>query len=83
MTQRYPGFPTPTGDPKQHKEMLRALREAAEIAMRVRGDPMKSFVRLEELVTLGLADANGNLITSTSSGATSDEDQLFAFFQGE
>lgn len=84
MSQRPIGLPSPTVEPKQHAEMLRSVKEILEIAQRQRGDPLKSFVRLEELVSLGLADANGNLLassSSTSSGTT--DDSLMSFFLGE
>lgn len=47
-------------DPKHHSDILRALREAVEQAQRIRGDKRKSFVRVEELIALGLADEYGN-----------------------
>ena len=56
------GLPTPTTHKVQQKEILRTTKEILEIAQRQRGDHMKSFVRLEELTTLGLADPNGNLL---------------------
>lgn len=59
---KFPGFRAVlTDDPKHHTGLLRALREAIEIAHRERGDKLKSFVRLEELVAVGLADEFGNL----------------------
>lgn len=57
---KYPSLPHPGQDLRQHTELLRAVKEALEIAQRVRGDPMKSFVRLEELSEMGLADFAGN-----------------------
>lgn len=83
-TIRPTGLPTPTLEPAQHKEMLRTVKEVLEVAQRQRGDPLKSFVRLEELVELGLADSNGNLMTSTSIGGSESSDAaMLAFFQGE
>jgi hypothetical protein len=66
MSQRPVGLPAPTADPKQHRELLRAIKEVVEIAQRQRGDPMKSFVRLEELRDLGLVDEHGGLLPSNS-----------------
>lgn len=60
MAAKYPSLPQPGSDLKQHTELLRAIKEFIEIAQRQRGDPMKSFVRLEELSELGLADFAGN-----------------------
>lgn len=62
MSKVFPGLRAVlSDDPKHHTELLRALREAVEMAQRERGDKLKSFVRLEELVALGLADQYGNL----------------------
>ena len=60
MANKYPSLPQPGQDLRQHTELLKAIKEALEIAQRLRGDPMKSFVRLEELTDLGLADFAGN-----------------------
>lgn len=64
------GIPTPTSNLKQQKELLRTTKETLEIAQRQRGDPMKSFVRLEELRDLGLADQSGTLRASNATIAT-------------
>lgn len=64
-TQRPIGLPTPGKDLRQHTELLRSVKEALEIAQRQRGDSAKSFVRLEELTEVGLADEFGNLIPLT------------------
>lgn len=60
--QRPVGLPTPVKDIEQHTEVLRSVKEALEIAQRQRGEPMKSFVRLEELRDLGLTDDDGTLL---------------------
>lgn len=62
MTIRRLSLPTPTDDRSQQREFLRTTKEILEIAQRQRGDPMMSFVRLGELVTLGLADSKGLLL---------------------
>lgn len=78
MSMKYPGIRTPTDDPKQHTQLLRTLKEATEIAQRRRGDPLKSFVRLEELIELGLADEYGNLFPPATTGVGSGEANIGA-----
>ena len=67
MPQYRLGLPTPTGHPKQQKELFRTTKETLEVAQRQRGDPKKSFVRLEELTALGLADPAGSLLPGSIS----------------
>ena len=62
---------SPTQDPATHLAVLRQLKEVAEIGQRVRGDPGDSFVRVSELVGLGLARlVNSTLQPYPSSGST-------------
>ena len=68
MATKYPSLPQPGVDLRQHTELLRAVKEALEVAQRLRGDPMKSFVRLEELADLGLADFAGNTRPPSQTG---------------
>jgi hypothetical protein len=68
MAFKYPVLAQPGVDLKQHTELLKAIKEALEIAQRLRGDPGKSFVRLEELAALGLADAFLNPIPPSGTG---------------
>ena len=42
------------GNPEQHTIVLRQLKEALELGQRLRGDPADSFVRVSELVHLGI-----------------------------
>jgi hypothetical protein len=65
---KYPGLAAAGIDLRQHTEILRAVREAIEIGQRRRGDAKKSFVRLEELIQLGLADEYGNLFPPSTTG---------------
>jgi len=64
----YPSLPQPGVDLRQHTELLKAVKEALEIAWRLRGDPGKSFVRLEELQGLGLTDAFQNPLPPSQTG---------------
>lgn len=68
MTFKYPSLAQPGVDLKQHTELLKAIKEALEIAQRLRGDPGKSFVRLEELSALGLTDVYYNPIPPSGTG---------------
>lgn len=68
MAFKYPVLAQPGVDLKQHTELLKAVKEALEIAQRLRGDPGKSFVRLEELSALGLTDAFLNPIPPSGTG---------------
>lgn len=53
---------TPGQDPASHLPVLKQLKEVAEIGQRLRGDPLDSFVRVSELVKLGIARlVNGTL----------------------
>jgi hypothetical protein len=73
VTFKYPSLAQPGVDLKQHTELLKAIKEALEIAQRLRGDPGKSFVRLEELSALGLTDAFLNPIPPSITGIGTGE----------
>lgn len=45
---------SPTEDLSNHTICLRQLKETTEIAQRLRGDPMDSFVSVGELVNAGI-----------------------------
>lgn len=45
---------SPQKDPSGHADILRQLKEVAEVGQRLRGDPLDSFVRVSELVNLDL-----------------------------
>jgi hypothetical protein len=86
-TRRTIGLPTPTSSPKQQTEFLRTTKEILEVAQRQRGDPMKSFVRLEELQQLGLVNQLGGLGPSVSETAAENETahsrlRHLAYFRG-
>jgi hypothetical protein len=53
---------SPRTDPRTHFPVLVQLKEVVEIGQRLRGDPNDSFVRVSELVSLGIARlVNGTL----------------------
>lgn len=51
---RNPSIPATSDDPKTLVKAVQALKESMEIAQRLRGDPLDSFVRLRELQDLGI-----------------------------
>ncbi len=62
---------SPTGDPENHKIILRQMKENLELSQRLRGDPLDSFVRVRELVQTGLIKFNNGQVqidTTPSSG---------------
>jgi hypothetical protein len=57
----------PTDDPKTHTTALKQLKETTELALRLRGNPLDSFVRVRELVNAGLIRfENGHLYPPNS-----------------
>jgi hypothetical protein len=59
----YPSLPAVTGDPRSHTRVLEAIREAVEIhERRVPNAYLDSFVRLRELIELGIVQVRGNQI---------------------
>lgn len=60
---------TPTDDPQNHTIILRQLKETTEVAQRLRGDPLQSFVRLGELVSAGVVRIAGQTVQSPSTNA--------------
>lgn len=60
-----PSILKPTDDLKAHTQILGQIKECVEIGQRLRGDPLDSYVRARDLVSLRLAQMlNGNLIPS-------------------
>ncbi len=60
---------SPTKD--NHEVVLRQLKEVAEIGQRQRGDPQDSFVRVSELVRLGIVRMVNNTLQAPSTLGTS------------
>lgn len=59
---------TPAADGSNHTTVLRQAKEAVEVAQRLRGDIGDSYVRVSELVALGLATIVGGAV-QLSNGA--------------
>jgi len=60
----YPSIPTITGDLDSHTHALNAITESVNIHERRTGNYLDSFVRLQELVDLGLIQLNGETFES-------------------
>lgn len=63
----YPSLPDVGGTPESHTHVLRAMREAIEIHERRTGNYLDSFVRVRELIDLGLAQVQGTQILPVES----------------
>ena len=65
----YPSIPAVTDDTTTHTNALQQVRESIETHERRNANYLKSFVRFEELVALGIIDDSGtNLLTISSGG---------------
>ena len=60
--RRYPSLPEPGDDIKSHSEFLRAVKAAVQTHERRDRDILHSFVRLGELVDLGMIKVQGGQI---------------------
>jgi hypothetical protein len=58
--RRFPSVPVVVDDPKNHTQVLMAVKEALDIGQRRTGDLLNSFVRVEDLIDLGLITIEGN-----------------------
>jgi hypothetical protein len=58
--RNYPSIPAITGDVDNHTRVLQAIKEALEIGQRRTNDLLNSFVRVKELIDLGLITLEGN-----------------------
>jgi len=58
----YPSIPTVGETVESHSRALEAIREAVQIHERRTKDVMESFVRVSELVDLGLISVDGNVV---------------------
>lgn len=58
--RRYPSVPVVTDDPKNHTQVLMAMKEALDTGQRRTGDLLNSFIRVQDLIDLGLITIEGN-----------------------
>lgn len=58
--RNYPSIPAITGDVDNHTRVLQAIKEALEIGQRRTNDLLNSFVRVKELIDLGLITLGGD-----------------------
>jgi hypothetical protein len=58
--RRFPSVPVVTDDPKNHTQVLMSVKEALDIGQRRTGDLLNSFIRVEDLIDLGLITIEGN-----------------------
>lgn len=65
----YPSIPSISGDIDSHTTALMLMKEALEIHERRTPDFLNSFVRVQELVDLGLITVDGNQLNNTTGGA--------------
>lgn len=83
----YPGIPDVTGDPESHSRALEAIKECIEIHERRTANHLDSFVRVRELVELGLIDLDGTVVTDddadNDASNTHHHDSLYARLDAE
>lgn len=71
--RKYPTIPTVTADPRSHTIALQALIEGVNIGQRRAGNVLDSFVRLGELVDIGLIEVSGDTLRLSNWGAGIEE----------
>lgn len=62
--RKYPNLPSITNDPASHRDALRAVTEALNIGQRRTADILSSFIRVSDLVDLGLIELSGGSFAS-------------------
>lgn len=62
--RKYPNLPSITNDPASHRDALRAVTEALSIGQRRTADILSSFIRVSDLVDLGLIELSGGSFAS-------------------
>jgi hypothetical protein len=60
----YPALPHVGGDVNSHTIVLKEVKEAVELHERRRGDPLDSFVRVRELIDVGLLSVLGDQVVN-------------------
>ncbi len=58
--RKYPSIPVVNDDPRNHTQVLMAMKESLEIGQRRTTDLLNSFIRVQDLVDLGIIDIAGN-----------------------
>lgn len=58
--RRFPSVPVVTDNTENHTQVLMAVKEALDIGQRRTGDLLNSFIRVEDLIDLGLITIEGN-----------------------
>lgn len=58
--RKYPSIPVVVDDPKNHTQVLMAVKEALDIGQRRTNDLFNSFIRVSDLIDLGLITVEGN-----------------------
>lgn len=58
--RRFPSIPVVVDDAKNHTQVLMAVKEALDIGQRRTNDLLNSFIRVEDLIDLGLITIEGN-----------------------
>lgn len=58
--RRFPSIPVVVDDARNHTQVLMAVKEALDIGQRRTGDLLNSFIRVEDLIDLGLITIEGN-----------------------
>lgn len=58
--RRAPSVPVVTDDPKNHTQVLMAIKESIEIGQRRTTDLLNSYIRVQDLIDLGLITTEGN-----------------------
>lgn len=81
----YPSIPTVGDTLESHSRALEAIREAVQIHERRTKDHLESFVRVSELVDLGLISLDGNIVEdggSDQESTTHVHDTLYIRLDG-
>lgn len=81
-TRDYPAIPTVSGDTDSHTRALEALKEAVSIHERRTGSKLASFVRLGELVDIGLVSIQGDRIIAEDIGSEGDSSAVVDIVRG-
>ncbi len=66
----YPSIPGIEEEPEGHANVLRQIRESIETHERRNANYLKSFIRFEELIDLGIIDSTGEFVLAIDSTTT-------------